>query len=206
MTRTDGRSELLDAAERLFAQEGIATVSDRRIAEVAGNTNHSAVYYYFDGRAGLLQALVERHLADVEPAQREHLDRSDSLLGDIRALVVPLTDVLAALPVPSWRARFFDLAQHDPATVEIMAANVGGETAAAEALASITTRLAHLDHHVVLRRARLMAHLIGSACADLEARAERLGGPVDWVEAGDFLCDAVAGMLQAPVTARSSAV
>ena len=52
------RNALLDAAERLFAESGVAQVSDRRVAEAAGNTNHSAVRYYFGGREGLLKAMV----------------------------------------------------------------------------------------------------------------------------------------------------
>lgn len=204
MARTDGRGELLDAAERLFGQEGIATVSDRRIAEAAGNTNHSAVHYYFDGRAGLLQALVQRHLDELEPERRERLTRSDSLLGDLRALILPLTGALAAGPAPSWRARFFDQAQHDPATTAIIAATVQSATAAADIMSSIIGRLSYLDHDVVMRRASLMTHLIGAACAELETRSAGAAEPTDWAETGHFLCDAVAGMLQAPTSARSS--
>lgn len=204
MTRIDARGELLDAAERLFAQEGIATVSDRRVAEVAGNTNHSAVRYYFEGRTGLLQALVQRHHDAVEPRRRELLEGSDSLLDDLRALILPLTEVLAALPVPSWRARFFDQAQHDPATVEIIGESTHDGSAAAEIFRSIIDRLSHLDHEVVMDRARLMTHIIGSACADLEARAESAVDPDAWTRAGDFLCDAIAGMLQAPISVRPS--
>ena len=205
MARTDGRGELLDAAERLFGQEGIATVSDRRIAEAAGNTNHSAVHYYFDGRAGLLQALVQRHLDEVEPERRERLTGSDSLLGDLRALILPLTGALAGRPAPTWRARFFDQAQHDPATMEIIATTLQSATAAADILSSIIDRLSHLDHDVVVRRAGLMTHVIGAACAELESRAEGVAEPAEWAETGNFLCDAVAGMLQAPISARSSA-
>lgn len=89
---------LLDAAERLFAEAGIAQVSDRRVAEAAGNTNHSAVRYYFGGREGLLRALIARHAAAVEEPRRAMSESSGSVLDDIRSLVVPTTTVLAALP------------------------------------------------------------------------------------------------------------
>ena len=120
MPRPDARGPLLDTAERLFAEQGIPTVSDRQIADAAGNSNHSAVRYYFGGRTGLLHALMDRHRDEVEPAQERMFERSDSLLGDVRALVIPLTDALGALPTPSWRARFIRQAMHDPATADLM--------------------------------------------------------------------------------------
>jgi len=197
MPRPDARHHLLDAAERLFAEHGVHTVSDRQVAEAARNSNHSAVHYYFGGRTGLVQALLDRHRAAVEPAQQAMFATSDSLLGDIRALVIPLTDVLATLPTPSWRARFLDQAIHDPNVGSLMRASAGSSS---QITASAATRLAHLDRSIVHARAKLMTHVVSTACADIEARAATSDAPALWTEAGTFLCDAIAGMLQAPIT------
>jgi TetR/AcrR family transcriptional regulator, regulator of cefoperazone and chloramphenicol sensitivity len=199
MPRADGRIDLLDAAERLFGEHGIPPVSDRKIAEAAGNSNHSAVKYYYGGRTGLLQALLDRHLTALEPGRKAMHDQSESLLGDIRALVIPVTMTFAELPPPSWRARFLRQAYNDPATVELLRTNADRAPAAGALLASIAGRLSHIDPRIVEARARLMTHIIVTACADIEENAEA-SADRPWAEAGDFLCDALAGLLQAPVT------
>lgn len=203
MPRADGRVDLLDAAERLFAEHGIPHISDRKIAEAAGNSNHSAVKYYFGGRTGLLQVLLNRHLAALEPARKALFDDSDSLLGDIRALVIPVITTFAQLPQPNWRARFLRQAYNDPATVELLRNDAERAPVAAALLKSVAGRLSHLDPRIVEARARLMTHIIVTACAEIEDGADG-NTPHHWAEAGDFLCDALAGMLQAPITSSHS--
>jgi AcrR family transcriptional regulator len=203
MARSErARTALLDAAERLFAQQGIAQVSDRKVAEAAGNSNHSAVGYHFGGRDGLLRALVDRHLAEIEARGQAFSDGSDSLLDDVRALVVPVTEVLAELPRPTWRARFLSLALHDPSVSPLMRRAAVSAPATARVARSVSARLAHLEPAVVRGRTTLMAHLISSACAEIEERAERDGADPDWPAVGDFLSDAIAGMLLAPISRR----
>jgi AcrR family transcriptional regulator len=204
MARSErARTALLDAAERLFAQQGIAQVSDRKVAEAAGNSNHSAVGYHFGGREGLLRALAERHLAEVEEHSRAMFaEGSASLLDDVRSLVVPVTEVLAALPRPTWRARFVGLALHDPSVSPLMRGTSGIAPTTARIGRSVGARLGHLDPAVVRGRTRLMTSLVGSACAEIEERAERDGTEPDWPAVGDFLSDAITGMLLAPVSER----
>ena len=50
----DGRTRLLDSAERLFAERGVDGPSLRDINTAAGQRNASGVQYHFGGRAGLL--------------------------------------------------------------------------------------------------------------------------------------------------------
>lgn len=197
---------LLDAAERLFAESGIATVSDRRVAEAAGNTNHSAVRYYFGGRDGLLRALIARHAEAVEEPRRVMSENAGAVLDDIRSLVVPTMTVLARLPRPTWRARFLGQALHDPATRALMSANADLAPTTTRILRSLAGRLAHLDHDVVTARAALITRMVVSTAAEVEARAERDGGDPGWAAVGDFLCDAAAGMLLAPITRPGSPV
>lgn len=200
MPRVDASQSLLDAAERLFAEQGIAHVSDRRIADVAGNSNHSAVGYYFGGRAGLLRALIERHQRELDPLRTAAFAESDSLVGDIRSLVVPLTTVLAQLPIPSWRARFLDQAFHDPAIAEMLGDADDLVRAGVQVYDSIEARLSDLDPVIVRARASLMGHMVATVCARIEARVQESGDTAEWGAAADFLSDAIAGMLQAPIT------
>lgn len=196
---------LLDAAERLFAEAGIAQVSDRRVAEAAGNTNHSAVRYYFGGREGLLRALIARHAEAVEEPRRVMSENSAAVLDDIRSLVVPTMTVLARLPRPTWRARFLGQALHDPATRALMSANADLAPTTTRILRSLAGRLVHLDHDVVTARSALITRMVVATAADVEVRAERDGTDPEWAAVGDFLCDAAAGMLLAPITRPGAA-
>lgn len=53
------RQQLLLAALRLFAENGIHAVSLRSINQAAGARNSGAVHYHFDNKSGLLLALVD---------------------------------------------------------------------------------------------------------------------------------------------------
>jgi AcrR family transcriptional regulator len=201
MTTADlARTALLDAAERLFAVSGIAQVSDRKVAETAGNTNHSAVRYYFGGRDGLLRALIVRHASALEQPRQVLFDSSDSVLGDVRSLVVPTMHALAELPQPTWRARFLGQALHDPATRAMMIETAEATPTATLILRSLASRLEHLDNDVVTARAGLITRIVATAAAEVETRAERDSTDPRWPSVGDFLCDAIAGMLAAPIT------
>lgn len=57
-TRGDTRQELLDAALRLFAQQGYAATTVRQIADEVG-IRDSAIYAHFESKSELLDALVQ---------------------------------------------------------------------------------------------------------------------------------------------------
>jgi AcrR family transcriptional regulator len=56
----EGRLRLLAAAEQLFATRGLG-VTNREIVDAAGQHNRSAITYHFASRAGLIDAVCERH-------------------------------------------------------------------------------------------------------------------------------------------------
>ena len=55
----DAKERILDAAISLFAQKGHAAVGVREIARVA-NVNISMISYYYEGKIGILKAIIER--------------------------------------------------------------------------------------------------------------------------------------------------
>lgn len=107
-----GRLHLLAAAERLFATQGLG-VPNRDIIAAAGQRNRSAINYHFTSRAGLIDAVRERH--EIPIAQhRQHLiarlpgpeDRTTRQL--VEAHVQPIaTEMLRC--VPSYWARLNEL-------------------------------------------------------------------------------------------------
>ena len=72
---TDTKTSLLNAAEALFAELGIAGASMRAITARAG-ANLAAVHYHFGSKEGLVRAVFSRRL---EPLNRERLDRLERL-------------------------------------------------------------------------------------------------------------------------------
>ncbi len=76
---TGAPSELIAAAERLFAEKGIDGVSLREITRAAHQRNTTALQYHFGDRDGLLRALVEKHMGIVAVRRAALLDRAGPL-------------------------------------------------------------------------------------------------------------------------------
>jgi AcrR family transcriptional regulator len=79
------RENILDAAERLFAERGVMAVSMREIRIASGAKNTAAVQFHFGNRDGLVEALIGRHMPDIGARQQELAAAARP--GDTRALV-----------------------------------------------------------------------------------------------------------------------
>ncbi|WP_083365239.1 TetR/AcrR family transcriptional regulator [Microterricola viridarii] len=197
------KDALMNAAERLIAQHGIAQVSSRRIAEEAGNTNHSAVAYHFGSREGLLQQMVERQVSELEPRRAAMIDAlgdDGEIIDYVRATVLPMTESLGALPQPSWRARFIRQALADPAIGHLFDEDPLLAPSLRRVARILHTRLSHIHPDVINGRFTLMAHMITAACATYEERISEHPEQADWSATGRFLTDAAAGLVSAPDT------
>lgn len=67
----DSRTRMILAAEVLFAREGIDGVSLRRIAASSGQKNHHAVQYHFGSRDGLVQAIFDYRMQQMDARRLE---------------------------------------------------------------------------------------------------------------------------------------
>jgi len=87
--RDTARAKLVSVGEKLFAQGGINGVSLREIAAKAGQKNHFAVQYHFGSREGLVQAIFDARMMEMEPARGRMLEAAESagLLNDARTLL-----------------------------------------------------------------------------------------------------------------------
>ncbi|MBL7502698.1 TetR/AcrR family transcriptional regulator [Frankia sp. CNm7] len=74
------RKILLETAERLFAEHGIATVPLRDVAVAAGQRNNTAVQYYFGDRESLLREITSYRAEASEASRAEAL--AGLLAGD----------------------------------------------------------------------------------------------------------------------------
>ncbi|PTR30249.1 TetR family transcriptional regulator [Rhodococcus sp. OK519] len=197
------RNALLDAAEELFATDGIDAVSNRRIAEHAGNSNHSAVSYHFGGRDELVRALLDRHTSFARARRAELVAelREDAPITDLLAcMILPFTDLLAARPAPSWRARFLQQLRTVPSVAASVAESVRADPLTDQLILRTRQHFSTVPDGVFAGRARILGHVTLDACAEYESRVQAGSVTADWTGLGYFLIDSAAGMLGAPVT------
>lgn len=85
----DGKTRLILAGEQLFAQNGINGASMREIATKAGQGNHAAVQYHFGSREGLVRAIFDFRMEQMETARGAMLDRARATgsLKDARSIL-----------------------------------------------------------------------------------------------------------------------
>jgi AcrR family transcriptional regulator len=101
---TSTASVLLDVAERLFAERGIASVSLRQIVLEGGQGNLSAAHYHFGSRDALIRALVERRLRTLDALRHACLDRvvaggrDGELSAVVGAAIEPLAEAVERTP------------------------------------------------------------------------------------------------------------
>lgn len=152
----EAREALVAAAERLFAEHGIAGVSLRDVSAAAGQRNHSAAQYHFGDRAGLVAAVYLSHMTRVDARRRALLaevaeaGELDDVRRLVRAVIVPVVEEITASG--GWYARFLLRTRWDPLAVEVVAG------------LDATTGLVEIAHHLVaalhqlpapIRRSRL---------------------------------------------------
>ena len=95
----DTKTEILNAAEHLFASRGPNATSLRQVISRA-KVNLAAIHYHFGSKESLLQAVLSRRLVPLNAGRLALLDKYERKSGK-RA--VPLLKVLEALVGPALR-------------------------------------------------------------------------------------------------------
>lgn len=115
------RDQILDAAEQLYAERGLGSVSLRQISSAAGARNTNAVQYHFGNEGGLIRALLERR-ADVLELQRAQLLAEYSVKGSLSP-----ADLLAIIYSPLMRDEDGEVSKFTQFFLVLMAAPNGWE-------------------------------------------------------------------------------
>lgn len=195
------RVALLEEGALLFARRGVHGVSARQLHEAIGTRNASALQYYFGGADGLVEEILNRHLAAIE-ARRSRLvaiiaaeDRSADVRSLAHALAAPMADDLAT---PLGRAHLRIVAQMSHPSLayarpfQVVAAPAGAAVVRwlREALAYLPAAL-RAERLVVLRAQLIMqfadrAQLVDEPPPDgeLASTALFLENLLDWMVAG----------------------
>jgi AcrR family transcriptional regulator len=110
------------AAERLFGEHGIEGTSLRLIALAAGQANNSAVQHHFGTKDGLVQAVFEMRLPELERARWRRLvalEQTGSIGCEtlLEALLLPVLEVVSeqdreSFVLFTWRLMLLDPVDH----------------------------------------------------------------------------------------------
>jgi TetR/AcrR family acrAB operon transcriptional repressor len=102
------RDSILDAAEKLFVQQGVSRTTLQHIASEAGVTR-GAIYWHFDDKSALFNAMMERATLPLESAVKV-LDQTDAAdpLHDLRDYMLAVLRVTVEDPQAR---RVFEIAQ-----------------------------------------------------------------------------------------------
>jgi AcrR family transcriptional regulator len=91
------QERILDAAEALFARQGILATSLRSITTRAG-VNAAAIHYHFGSKQALVSAILRRRIA---PLSEERIRRLDQLTSRYRSEAIPADLLVEAFVTPS---------------------------------------------------------------------------------------------------------
>lgn len=202
---TATRERILSAAERLYAEHGVHAVSNRSIAEAAGQGNNAVVGYHFGTRADLVRALVRLHSEDVDRRRAEMvaaLGPTPDLRDWVACLVEPPADHLAALGTPSWYARFGAQVMADPALREIVVAESLESPALTAVIEGLSATVPTMPEEVRRERADICRLLLVHHFAERErAIADGTAGPrASWATIAARLVDVIVGVWLSPNT------
>jgi AcrR family transcriptional regulator len=206
------RQQILVAAERLTGERGIAALSLREAAGSAGARNNSATQYHFGTKDGLIDAIFELRERTINEARLSRLDAADANgTGDdvavlVEALVVPLIDAIGDVPGSSWYGRFLAAFTADPeATARLADVDRGVMTGLRRIITGLDAHLAGLTEPLRRQRIGLAIRLTVQAAAEYERKRDAGLGQPGWTAVlSAALCDALIGLLDAPMSASTA--
>lgn len=210
------KQDLLLAAERLVAMQGVAATTISQINEAAEQRNRSAIYYHFGSLDAVLQAIFELRAAPAE-AHRARLlaearDRPDGLPPTLdsvaRALVLPIASRVLDNPGPHYFSRFSLAIRMESDFWQRMGLSrtlrslEDARTALSEASPLLPPRLVRARH-------RFAFDMTMMAIAEIEVAMDRHGPAFDEIEARlrvSELITAVSALYAAPVAPETLAL
>lgn len=206
MTARPTKDRLLDAAERLFARDGVQGARIRDINELAGARNPSALHYHFGSRGAVVEAILLRYQMPIDEHAAAALDaleatgRQPTEREVVEAVVRP---EVAALDTQSGRDCVRIIPQLLPALSRNLRAGVVLPTTpgSRRILTTLDERMAarSLPEHV--RRERLVTYAVVFTTM-LGERAHALEEGADLLMSGDefavHMIDTLEALLVAP--------
>jgi AcrR family transcriptional regulator len=194
--------QLLLAAERLFAEHGLAGVSLRQISIEAGSSNNSAIRYHFGSKDDLLRAIFAYRLSDL--MQRRALLKARANPADLRAQleahILPLIE-LAESPDSSY-VSFVEQLQRMGA-VEVFMHQSDAMKSQEEFTSGMQRLLPHIPEPARSMRIQQAQDLAVHLAAERERAIRRNDKVVPFALFVSGVVDGLAGFLQVPASAET---
>jgi AcrR family transcriptional regulator len=159
-----GALKLLIAAERLFGEHGIDTVSLRQIVSAAGQANSFAVQHHFGSKKGLIQSVYDMRAPVLDSGRMQRLETAKDKAGNVTvsqllsALYMPIVEDLNETAQRSYALFNSRLMQVDAAEHPFMLSEIP-QPATAEINARLKAYFAYLPDDVFRLRVRLATEL-----------------------------------------------
>ena len=118
-TEDGTKQRLLNAAERLIADEGTGHVSMRRINAEAGARNLSAVHYHFGSMEAVIRGVIDMRMPQINQRRLEMLaeltpEQRQNLAQVVNTVVWPLAEQLLSSTPANFYVRFLDAFNQAP--------------------------------------------------------------------------------------------
>lgn len=203
------RLQLLDTAERLFAEQGLHAVSNRQVSTAAGQGNNAAVNYHFGTKSDLVRAIMRRHIEPIEQIRLEVLHEvaeSDDPREWVRCLVEPVTTYAASLEQPTWFFRFSAQIMADPARRDAVSEGLMATRALGPVLDGLRKCLPDLDDATRSERSTMTRLLLVHLYAEREGELSSAPATAHegWSDLSTSLVDALTGLWTASTPAAPS--
>ncbi|RDH79823.1 TetR/AcrR family transcriptional regulator [Mycolicibacterium moriokaense] len=194
--------QLLLAAERLFAEHGIAGISLRQISIEAGSSNNSAIRYHFGSKDDLLRAIFTYRLSDL--TQRRTLLRAradpDDVRAQLEAHVLPLIE-MAESPDSSY-VSFIEQLQR-AGEVDVFLHQTDAMKSQEEFTAGMQRLLPHIPEPARSMRIQQVQDLAVHLAAERERAIRRDDAAIPFALFVSGVVDGLAGFLEAPASAET---
>lgn len=171
MNSSTTQARLLDAAEKLFSERGFQGISVREITDLA-QANLAAVNYHFGSKAGLIRAIIERHIGPLNELRMRQLAEAEAEAGDVGVPLEKLLRIFFTAPIEHFMQRGRQMPNllarlHQEPTPEIVEVVVSVfRPLANRFLAAMNRTLPHLSEQQIFARAMFMKGAMVHAMAD----------------------------------------
>ena len=118
--QTSVKVAVIEAAERLIAEQGLGHVSHRDVAAAAGQRNVAVINYHFGGFDDLIVAILDLRMAQVKVRRQELWKKipragvSNRVPSLAEAFILPLAEFVEEARGQSYYARFLAQLDVDP--------------------------------------------------------------------------------------------
>ena len=197
------RRQILDAALKLFAANGIGAVSLREIRIAAKQRNAGALQYHFGTKESLLKALLERELPPLIARRRALLAQAaeappDDLASVATVFILPFAE--CAVGKPRERALLLLLARlHDEVSLSLdQIMDMVGDTAIADASRMLRSRIQGIPAEIIAERL-VVANSIFLHAIAIRARGGKRERRLDDAAFSRNLVEMFLGAVTAPI-------